>query len=102
MNHFSATPEQLAAARAARASYRAGQVEPTSGIAHGIVQANLISVPADWAYDVLLYTQRNPQPCPVLEVLDAGATESKLAPGSDLRTDFPPIGSGATENSVRS
>lgn len=84
-----ASAEQLEAARASRLRYRAGEVVPTSGVAHGLVQANLISVPADWAYDVLLYAQRNPKPCPVLEVLDAGAFESKLAPGSDLRTDIP-------------
>lgn len=84
-----ANEQQLLEARAARAAYRAGEVRPTSGVAHGLVQANLISVPADWAYDVLLYSQRNPKPCPVLEVLDAGATESKLAPGSDLRVDIP-------------
>lgn len=76
-------------ARAARAAYRGGLVAPTSGVAHGLVQANLIAVPADWAYDVLLFAQRNPKPCPVLEVLDAGAVESTLAPGSDLRTDLP-------------
>ena len=84
-----ANEQQLREARAARAAYRAGEVRPTSGVAHRLVQANLISVPADWAYDVLLYSQRNPKPCPVLEVLDAGATESKLAPGSDLRVDIP-------------
>lgn len=84
-----ATPEQLLAARSARAEYRNGLVAPTSGIAAGLVQANLISVPADWAYDMLLFAQRNPKACPVLEVLDAGETESKLAPGSDLRTDIP-------------
>jgi uncharacterized protein YcsI (UPF0317 family) len=81
--------DAVAEARAARAAYRAGRVAPTSGVAHGLVQANLISVPADWAYDVLLFAQRNPQPCPVLEVLDAGAVESRMAPGSDLRTDIP-------------
>ncbi|MBF0815666.1 putative hydro-lyase [Microbacterium paludicola] len=81
--------DAVAEARAARAAYRAGRVAPTSGVAHGLVQANLISVPADWAYDVLLFAQRNPKPCPVLEVLDAGAVESRMAPGSDLRTDIP-------------
>ncbi|KAA9394582.1 putative hydro-lyase [Kocuria coralli] len=86
---MSATRRQLAEAREARAAYRGGLVRPTSGVAHGLVQANLISVPADWAYDVLLYAQRNPQPCPVLEVLDAGATEPAMAPGADLRTDLP-------------
>jgi len=86
---MTARADAVAQARAARAAYRGGVVEPTSGGAHGLVQANLISVPADWAYDVLLFAQRNPKPCPVLEVLDAGATESILAPGSDLRTDIP-------------
>jgi len=84
-----ATGAQLAQARAARASYRAGTAAPTSGVAHGLTQANLISVPADWAFDVLLYAQRNPRPCPVLEVLEPGQWESRLAPGSDIRTDIP-------------
>jgi uncharacterized protein YcsI (UPF0317 family) len=49
----------------------------------------MISVPADWAYDVLLFCQRNPKPCPVLDVADPGATTSVLAEGADLRTDIP-------------
>ncbi|GAA2176987.1 putative hydro-lyase [Leucobacter tardus] len=84
-----ATADQLAAALAARGEARSGATSPTSGLAPGLVQANLISVPADWAYDVLLFAQRNPRPCPVLEVLDAGSWESRLAAGSDLRTDIP-------------
>lgn len=84
-----ATEAQLAEARAARAAYRGGAVAPTSGVAHGLVQANLIAVPADWAFETLLFAQRNPKPCPVLEVLESGRTESILAPGSDLRTDLP-------------
>ncbi len=84
-----ASEEQLAEARAARAAYRGGAVAPTSGVAHGLVQANLIAVPADWAFETLLFAQRNPKPCPVLEVLEPGRTESSLAPGSDLRTDLP-------------
>lgn len=81
--------ESLAEAVAARTAYREGQVSPTSGVAHGLVQANLISVPADWAFETLLFTQRNPKPCPVLEVLEEGAFESTLAPGSDIRRDIP-------------
>lgn len=89
MSQRNANAAQIVAAQSARVNYRNGVAEPTSGIAHGLVQANLISVPADWAYDVLLYAQRNPKSCPILEVLDAGAVESKLAVGSDLRTDIP-------------
>ncbi|SFS18458.1 Uncharacterized protein YcsI, UPF0317 family [Agrococcus baldri] len=84
-----ASAAHIEQARAARASYRAGSAAPTSGVAHGLVQANLIAVPADWAFETLLFAQRNPKPCPVLEVLEAGATESRLAPGSDIRTDIP-------------
>ncbi|MFA4842116.1 MAG: putative hydro-lyase [Agrococcus sp.] len=84
-----ASEAQLTQARAARAAYRAGTVVPTSGVAHGLVQANLIAVPADWAFETLLFAQRNPKPMPVLEVLEAGRVESRLAPGSDVRTDIP-------------
>lgn len=84
-----ASATQLDQARAARASYRAGAAGPTSGVAHGLVQANLIAVPAEWAFEMLLFAQRNPKACPVLEVLEAGRTESRLAPGSDIRTDLP-------------
>ena len=83
-----ATAGQLADARAARAAIRAGLSEPTSGVAVGLTQANLISVPADWAFETLLFAQRNPKPCPVLEVIEQGEVESRLAPGSDIRTDI--------------
>lgn len=83
-----ATAQQLADARAARAAHRAGSAAPTSGVAPGLTQANLIAVPADWAFETLLYAQRNPKPCPVLEVIEEGQVESALAPGSDIRTDI--------------
>lgn len=83
-----ATTDQLAAARTARAAHRAGHAEPTSGIAAGLTQANLIAVPADWAFETLLFAQRNAKPCPVLEVIESGQVESRLAPGSDIRTDI--------------
>ena len=83
-----ATPQQLEASRAARRAYRAGHAQPTSGVAPGLTQANLITVPADWAFETLLYAQRNPKPCPVLEVIEQGQVESMLARGSDIRRDI--------------
>lgn len=74
---------------AARERIRHGFTGPTSGMAPGFVQANLIAVPADWAFDVLLFAQRNPKPCPIVDVLEPGQVESALAKGSDLRTDLP-------------
>ncbi|MGI5199611.1 putative hydro-lyase [Streptomyces sp. CA-288835] len=75
--------------REARALFRTGLSGPTAGCAAGHTQANLISVPADWAYEMLLFCQRNPKPCPVLDVTDAGSWTTVLAPGADLRTDLP-------------
>jgi uncharacterized protein YcsI (UPF0317 family) len=70
---------------------RAGQLQsPTPGLAPGYVQANLVVVPSDLAFDFLLFCQRNPKPCPVLDVTDPGNPEPALiAPGADLRFDVP-------------
>jgi uncharacterized protein YcsI (UPF0317 family) len=73
----------------ARQAFRDGMRTPTAGWSLGYAQANLISVPVDWAYDVLLFCERNPKPCPVLDVTDPGATTTMLAPDADLRTDLP-------------
>lgn len=83
-----ARAEALAASRAAREAARSSAATPTAGLAPGMVQTNMISLPRDWAFDFLLYAQRNPQACPVLDVIEAGGVESALAPGSDLRTDI--------------
>ena len=78
-------------AQALRHRIRSGQLQrPTAGLAPGYTQANLAIVPRDLAYDFLLFCQRNPKPCPLLEVLDAGDPEPRdLAPGADIRTDIP-------------
>jgi uncharacterized protein YcsI (UPF0317 family) len=77
--------------REARTMIRQGKWrKPTAGLARGYVQANLVALPRDAAYDFLLFAQRNPKPCPVIEVTDAGSPEPRLsAPGADLRTDIP-------------
>jgi uncharacterized protein YcsI (UPF0317 family) len=73
---------------AARARFREGLRTPTAGWCNGWVQANLIAVPQDLAWDVLLFAQRNPQPCPVVDVGDPGARSTDLFAG-DLATDLP-------------
>jgi uncharacterized protein YcsI (UPF0317 family) len=63
---------------------------PTSGEAPGFVQANLVILPRDWAYDFLLFAQRNPKPCPILEVGETGDPSTRiLAENGDIRTDIP-------------
>ena len=62
----------------------------TAGLAPGHVQANLAILPRELAFDFLVFCQRNPKPCPLLEVLDQGRFEpERAAPGADLRTDLP-------------
>jgi uncharacterized protein YcsI (UPF0317 family) len=73
----------------ARALFRDGLVRPTSGFSRGFAQANLLAVPEEYAFDFLLFAQRNPKPCPVLGVLEAGQLESELLAGGDIRTDLP-------------
>lgn len=73
----------------ARELFRAGQVLPTAGISAGYAQANLIIVPQELAFDVLLFAQSNPKSCPILGVLEAGQTSNELLAGGDIRTDVP-------------
>src|SRR5262245_37409969 len=62
----------------------------TSGLAMGYVQANLVVVPRELAFDFLLFCQRNPKPCPLLDVTEPGDAEPRtVAAGADLRTDVP-------------
>ena len=74
---------------AARAAFRAGLRVPTASWCPGYTQANMISVPREFAYDVLLFGQRNPKPCPIIDVSDPGSPRTALAPDADLRTDLP-------------
>ena len=73
-----------------RALIRKGDWQsPTSGASYGYVQANLVMLPKSSAFDFLLFCVRNPKPCPILDVLEAGAFEPAIAAGADLRQDLP-------------
>src|SRR5438067_11675381 len=74
----------------ARERVRRGEwTAPTAGVAVAHAQANLVCLPREHASDFLLYCVRNPRPCPLLEVLDAGRFEPECAPVADLGTDLP-------------
>src|SRR5436309_5708512 len=74
-----------------RRQARSGDLtQPTPGLALGHVQANLVVVPRDLAFDFLLFCHRNPKPCPLLDVTEPGSAEPKaVAAGADLRRDVP-------------
>jgi uncharacterized protein YcsI (UPF0317 family) len=73
----------------ARERFRAGLKTPTAACAPGYAQANLVVLPRDCAFDFMLFAQRNPKACPVLDVTEPGTPVTCLAPGDDLRTDLP-------------
>ncbi len=67
-----------------------GFTGPTSGLAPGHVQANLVILPKDLAHDFLRFAQANPKPCPVLAVSEAGDPRfPTLGSDLDIRTDLP-------------
>ncbi len=85
MNYAEMKPSEV------RGLIRRGEItSPTSGMCAGYAQANLVILPKELAYDFLLFSQRNPRPCPILEVSDVGSRElSIMAKNADIAKDFP-------------
>lgn len=56
-----------------RLSIRQGEHRgPTSGLATGAMQGNVVILPADYANEFLLYCQSNPVSCPLIGVSEMG------------------------------
>ena len=63
---------------------------PTSGMANGYIQANLAVLPKEFAFDFLLFCHRNPQACPIIDVVEPGEHAPKIAaPNANVKTDIP-------------
>lgn len=65
--------------------------EPDEMACLGYWKANMAIVPKDWAYEFLLYAQRNPQPCWVGAATDPGdpCPRQIASKDADIRTDLP-------------
>lgn len=75
---------------ARRAMRRGDWTTDTTYQVPGFVQANLVVLARAVAYDFLVFCQRNPQACPVIDITEPGDPEPQwAAPGADLRTDLP-------------
>lgn len=84
------TPVKALTPREVRQNCRAGRYAgATAGLAAGYVQANLMIVPREYAFEFLLFCQRNPKPCPLIEVIEAGNYRPATAEDADIRTDLP-------------
>lgn len=75
----------------ARDMIRKGEwLKPTSGVSNGFIQANLAVIPKELAFDFLLFCQRNPKPCPIIDVTEPGSGIPELAaPTGNIKTDIP-------------
>ena len=73
--------------RELRLTCRVGDFDgQTSGQAPGFAQANLCILPQEYAFDFLLFCQRNPKSCPLLHVLESGVYSFG---DIDIRSDLP-------------
>lgn len=63
---------------------------PTTGMALGFVQANLVILPQSWAEEFTTFCHLNPGPAPLLDRTAQGYPHPiKVAPSADIRTDVP-------------
>jgi uncharacterized protein YcsI (UPF0317 family) len=77
--------------QAARLAIRHGDHRgPTTELAPGYVQGNLVILPQAYAADFLLYCTRNPKPCPLIGMGEPGQPGvPALGADLDIRTDIP-------------
>lgn len=62
---------------------------PTAGMSKGYTQANLAILKKEYAFDFLLFCQRNQKQCPLIDVTEIGSYTSLVAKDADIRTDIP-------------
>lgn len=81
----------ISSGRAERLRVRSGAFSgPTTGLAFGNVQANLVVIPSALAHDFMRFAQANPKPCPLLAVSEPGDPRlPSLGEDLDIRTDLP-------------
>jgi uncharacterized protein YcsI (UPF0317 family) len=77
--------------REVRSAIRAGKHRaPTAGLAPGYVQGNVCILPREYAEEFKVFCERNPKPCPLLAMSEAGDPRlPALGADLDIRTDVP-------------
>jgi len=79
--------ESLKARRACRSDRHTG---PTSNVAPGYVQGNLVVLPQILAADFEKFCELNPKPCPLVGMSEPGSPHiASLGADLDIRTDLP-------------
>jgi uncharacterized protein YcsI (UPF0317 family) len=83
--------DSVSDSRQARHACRIGQhTGPTASVAPGYVQGNLVVLPRTLAADFQTFCERNPRPCPLIGMSEAGRPHiPALGADLDIRTDLP-------------
>ena len=69
---------------------RSGEIDyPTAGMCGGYAQANLVILPKEYAVDFKEYAEKNPQPCPILEIIEGTPAIHDMGEGANVVTDIP-------------
>jgi len=73
-----------------RLKCRSGYTGNNLGHCEDFVHANYVSIPKKYAFDFLVFCQRNPKACPLLEVTEEGSYQPNIVFNQeiDLRTDI--------------
>lgn len=73
-----------------RQRIRSGEITfPTAGMCRGYAQANLVILPPEYAADFKEYAEKNPFPCPVLEIIEGTPETHDMGEGGNIVTDIP-------------
>ena len=87
---FDITPYVDMSPAQVRQLIREGVIDfPTAGMCRGYAQANLVILPPEYAADFEEYAQKNPFPCPILEIVKGTPDTHAMGEGGNICTDIP-------------
>ena len=90
MPRFDITPYVDMSPAEVRQRIRSGEITfPTAGMCRGYAQANLVILPPEYAADFKEYAEKNPFPCPVLEIIEGTPETHAMGEGGNIVTDIP-------------
>lgn len=87
---FDITPYVDMSPAQVRQLIREGVIDfPTAGMCRGYAQANLVILPPEYAADFEEYANKNPFPCPILEIVKGTPDTHAMGEGGNICTDIP-------------
>ncbi|MFI3249908.1 MAG: putative hydro-lyase [Eubacteriales bacterium] len=87
---FDITPYVSMSPNEVRLAIREQKIDfPTAGMCAGYAQGNLVILPPEYAEDFKSFAQKNPFPCPVLEIIEGTPATHAMGKGGNIARDIP-------------